>query len=125
MRKGFLRYKEMRKYFPIYEEAVSHILYDFATAPFWISLYSIWGKFDFLFYQCRDPKEATIAIESFNNELQDGQFFLIVFYMSRSTNCLINLSCSMWKIKSNFFSSLGIGKSYNVETEVLGNSLGN
>ncbi len=25
MRKGFLKYKEMRKYFPMYEEAVSHI----------------------------------------------------------------------------------------------------
>ncbi len=25
MRKGFLKYEEMRKYFPIYEEAVSHI----------------------------------------------------------------------------------------------------
>jgi hypothetical protein len=25
MRKGFLRYEKMRKYFPIYEEAVSHI----------------------------------------------------------------------------------------------------
>ncbi len=25
MRKGFLIYKEMRKYFPAYEEAVSHI----------------------------------------------------------------------------------------------------
>ena len=25
MRKGFLIYEEMRKYFPIYEEAVSHI----------------------------------------------------------------------------------------------------
>ncbi len=36
MRKGFLICEEMRKYFPIYEEAVSH---DFATAPFWISLY--------------------------------------------------------------------------------------
>ncbi len=24
-RKGFLRYEEMRKYFPIYEEAVSYI----------------------------------------------------------------------------------------------------
>ncbi len=30
-------YEEMREYFPIYEEAVSHIYY-FATAPFWISL---------------------------------------------------------------------------------------
>jgi len=35
---------------PIYEEAVSHI--SFATAPFWISLYCIWGKFDFLFFRC-------------------------------------------------------------------------
>ncbi len=25
MRKGFLIYEEMRKYFPIYEDAVSHI----------------------------------------------------------------------------------------------------
>jgi hypothetical protein len=28
----------MRKYFPIYEEAVSHTVYDFATGPFRISL---------------------------------------------------------------------------------------
>ncbi len=34
MRKDFLVYEEMRKYFPIYGKAVSHILYDFATAPF-------------------------------------------------------------------------------------------
>jgi hypothetical protein len=36
MRKGFLIYEEMRKYFPIYEEAVSQkiVIYDFATAPF-------------------------------------------------------------------------------------------
>jgi hypothetical protein len=50
MRKGFLIYEEKRKYLSIYEEAVSHIQYDFATAPFWISWY-IWGKFDFLFFQ--------------------------------------------------------------------------
>jgi hypothetical protein len=37
MRKGFLMYEEMRKYLVIYEEAV--VIYDFATAPFWISLY--------------------------------------------------------------------------------------
>jgi hypothetical protein len=36
MRKGFLIYEEMRKYLTIYEEAVSHILYDFATDPFCI-----------------------------------------------------------------------------------------
>jgi hypothetical protein len=35
MRKSFLiyMYEEMRKFFPIYEEAVSHILYAFAPDP--------------------------------------------------------------------------------------------
>ena len=37
MRKGFLIYEEMRKYFPIYEKPL--VTYDFATAPFGISLY--------------------------------------------------------------------------------------
>jgi hypothetical protein len=32
MRKGFLIYEEMRKYLVIFEEDVSHILYDIATA---------------------------------------------------------------------------------------------
>jgi hypothetical protein len=32
MRKGFLMYEKVRKYFPIYEEAL--VIYDFATAPF-------------------------------------------------------------------------------------------
>jgi hypothetical protein len=31
-------YEEMRKYLVRYEEAVI-VIYDFATAPFWISLY--------------------------------------------------------------------------------------
>jgi hypothetical protein len=39
MRKGFLIYEEMRKYLVIYEEAVTLVIHDFATAPFWISLY--------------------------------------------------------------------------------------
>jgi hypothetical protein len=37
MRKGFLIHEEMRKYLKIhyvYEKAVSHTVYDFATAPF-------------------------------------------------------------------------------------------
>jgi hypothetical protein len=34
MRKGLLIFEEMRKYLVIYEEAVSHIQYDFATPPF-------------------------------------------------------------------------------------------
>jgi hypothetical protein len=34
MRRGILIYEEMRKYLTtIYEEAVSHLMYDFATAP--------------------------------------------------------------------------------------------
>jgi hypothetical protein len=39
MRKGFLIYEEMHNYFPIYEEAVNHILYDFATAPIPYTVY--------------------------------------------------------------------------------------
>jgi hypothetical protein len=31
MRKGFLIYEEMQNYITIYEEAVSHTVYDFAT----------------------------------------------------------------------------------------------
>ncbi len=37
------------------------VIYDFATAPLWISLYSIWGKFDFLFYQCGMGSKSTQA----------------------------------------------------------------
>ncbi len=40
IRKGFLIYKEMRKYLTIFEEAVSHIyMYDFEPDLFWVSLY--------------------------------------------------------------------------------------
>ncbi len=48
MRKGFLIYEEMRKYFPIHEEAVSHLTLQLLHSEFpYIS-----GKFYFLFYQC-------------------------------------------------------------------------
>jgi hypothetical protein len=40
MRKGFLIYEEMRKYLVIYEETAVNLIYDFPTAPFWISLYT-------------------------------------------------------------------------------------
>jgi hypothetical protein len=33
MRKGFLIYEEMRKYFPIYHMRRPKVVYDFATAP--------------------------------------------------------------------------------------------
>ncbi len=44
MRKGFLINEEMRKYFPIYEEAVSHI----CNCSILNFLY-LWEKIDFLF----------------------------------------------------------------------------
>ncbi len=47
MRKGFLIYEEMRKYFSLYEEAVL-VIYDFAPDPFWISLYMWKILFSFL-----------------------------------------------------------------------------
>jgi hypothetical protein len=37
MRKGFLKYEEMRKYLPYMRRQL--VIYDFATAPFKISLY--------------------------------------------------------------------------------------
>ncbi len=47
LRKDFLIYEEKCKYFPIFEEAVSHIrLCNCSTLNF-----LIWGKLDFLFYQ--------------------------------------------------------------------------
>jgi hypothetical protein len=50
MRKGFLIYEEMRKYFPIWEEAVSHMTLQLLHSEFPY----IWEKFDFLFYQCKE-----------------------------------------------------------------------
>jgi hypothetical protein len=34
MRKGFLIYEEIRKYFPMYEARRPLVIYDLATAPF-------------------------------------------------------------------------------------------
>ncbi len=47
MRKGFLTYEEMCKYFPIYEEAVCHRW--LCTRSLWISVFMM--KFIFFFYQ--------------------------------------------------------------------------
>ncbi len=54
-RKGFLIYDEMRKYLVVYTAWVSLAIFDFATAPFGISLYM--EKILFLFYQCSSDKE--------------------------------------------------------------------
>jgi hypothetical protein len=35
------------------------LIYDFATAPLWISLYCIEGKFIFIFYQCAETRKKS------------------------------------------------------------------
>jgi hypothetical protein len=50
MRKGFLIYEEMSKYL---------VIYDFATAPFWISLYMR------IFLQCRAPSYSVADHQGF------------------------------------------------------------
>jgi hypothetical protein len=64
MRKGFLIYEEMRKYFPIYEEAV---IYDFATAPFLISLYVFEKNLIFFLFQC-STVTAVKQVSAANNK---------------------------------------------------------
>ncbi len=39
IRKGFLIYEEIGKYLVIYYKRRPLVMYDFATAPFWLSLY--------------------------------------------------------------------------------------
>ncbi len=53
MRKGFLRYEEMRKYLVIYMRRPL-VFYDFATAPIRIYSYMRTILFSF-FYQCLEP----------------------------------------------------------------------
>ncbi len=55
MRKGFLIYEEMRKYFPIYEDGgrQSYMTLQLLHSEFPY----IWGKFNFLFCQCRAVTE--------------------------------------------------------------------
>ncbi len=50
MRKGFSKYEEMRKYFRFMRGPL--VIYDFSTAPFWISLYmrKIWFSFLSVYY---------------------------------------------------------------------------
>ncbi len=64
MRKGFLIYEEMRKFFPIYEEAVSHIW--LCTRSLWISLYMRNILFSFLSVQCPNKEFFTFHRYSLN-----------------------------------------------------------
>ncbi len=57
LRKGFLKYEEMRKYLAICEEAVS--VYYFANGAFWISLYMKKILFSFLSVNIRFLFQST------------------------------------------------------------------
>jgi hypothetical protein len=63
MKKGFLIYEEMRKYLGIQYMRRPLDIYDFATAPFCISLYM--RKKRFLFYQCRYKRRSIQETLSF------------------------------------------------------------
>jgi hypothetical protein len=71
MRKGFLIYEEIRKYFPIYEEAVRHIM----TLQLLNSEFPyIGGKFDFLFF---------ISVTNKNRMQGRGSETLILYFSPR------------------------------------------
>ncbi len=138
MRKGFLIYEEMHKYFPIQYMRRPLVIYDFATAPFWISWY-IWGKFDFLIYQCRaeppPPTHPPLQSHTLNCHWHLGFSFiktlnlfpLLAFfneakYIKFSTSSIHRYadnffaSCDV-RLKENFSSAQSV--KYNYGTEVL------
>jgi hypothetical protein len=58
----------MRKYFPRYDDAVSHI--HMTLQLLYSEFPNIWEKFDFLFYQCTKWNDETKAEE---NRIGRGQ----------------------------------------------------
>jgi hypothetical protein len=56
MRKGFLLYEETRKYLTIYEEAVTLVIYDYATDPFLVN-FLIYEENSIFFISVWGPKE--------------------------------------------------------------------
>ncbi len=61
MRKGFQIYKEMRKYLIIYCIRRPLVIYDFASAPFWISLYMRNILFSFFISVLLGPRDKRAA----------------------------------------------------------------
>jgi hypothetical protein len=62
MTQGFLIYEEMRKYLAIYCTRRPLVIYDFATASFWISLYI--RKFIFSFLSVWSHSSRKLVTES-------------------------------------------------------------
>ncbi len=91
MRKGFLIYGEIRKTFNhIWGGRYPLVIYDFATSPFWISLYMRKIRF---FYQCikyhdRIQRKGNIKEDAdcfvLSSRLIRGPFFPNLFLLARS-----------------------------------------
>ncbi len=83
MRMGLLIYEEMRKYFTIYEESVSRI---WPLQLLYSKFSYIWGKINFLFYQCRkvesgeDVHAAKMKGQIFKFSVATNTFWLADLY---------------------------------------------
>jgi hypothetical protein len=77
LRKGFLIYEERRKYFPIYEEAVSNKV--LALQLLHSEFPHIWGKFSFLFISER--RRRGVAINTTQILLYMYVVFVCHFYV--------------------------------------------
>jgi hypothetical protein len=109
MRKGFLIYEEMHKYLTIYEEAASHIQYDFATDPFWISLYIRKILFSFFISAGCNADQALDSTEVIDNlKVLIGGHLTWCMEDPRSLRCLSCkkkraggiFKCYLWKSSS-------------------------
>ncbi len=76
----------MRKYFPIYEEAVSHIHNTCMTLQLHSEFPYIWGKLVFLFYQCTSLGERGWAMRPFHTHFSCTGFLPRVIITSLSVN---------------------------------------
>ncbi len=103
MRKGFLIYEKMRKYFTIYGEAVSHIW--LCTRSFWISLYTRKILFYFLSvysYSYIPPREQQGLISCLSALI----YILHCYYYSSSTSSTLLLQPTFYFFLSSSTATL-------------------
>ncbi len=118
----------MRKYLYTYEEAVSHIW--FFTAPFWISLYCIWGKFCFLFIRVLKRKYGMLS--SWNRACLILLMYPISHWENKSChiqkfenipgNRLLKFTYILWREVSTGGSIVTVDHSYRSARSVTGTS---